>query len=217
MRYLLLFSLAILFSGCTPTIVGIEQEGYLMVEAEDFARQEASKVRKWHVVSTNKQPSKRLVDPDEQHHATASGQAYLEALPDTRVTHDDKLIGGTNFSNIPGKIAILSYPVRFNSPGRYYVWVRAYSTGSEDNGIHVGLDGAWPESGQRMQWCEGKNKWTWASKQRTQEVHCGVPELIYLDIPTAGYHTINFSLREDGFEFDAFVLSKEYVSPEERP
>lgn len=110
-------------------------------------------------------------------------------------------------------MAILHYRIYINNPGRYYVWVRAYSTGTEDNGIHVGINGEWPESGQRLQWCEGKNDWTWESKQRTQEQHCGVPELIYLDIPEAGLHDIQFSMREDGFEFDKFVLTKTYQKP----
>jgi hypothetical protein len=93
------------------------------------------------------------------------------------------------------------------------VWVRAHSTGSEDNGIHVGLNGEWVPSGQRMQWCEGKKQWSWASKQRTKEVHCGVEQLIYLDIPTTGLHTISFSMREDGFEFDKFILTKVFETP----
>lgn len=213
----LLLALLLPLLACQPKPRGVERDGYLRVEAEDYERQHSDAVRKWHLVSAKEQPAKNLVDPDESHHATASGQAYLEALPDTRVTHQDKLIKGTNFSNVPGKMAILDYPVSFTNPGRYYVWVRAFSSGAEDNGIHVGLNGEWPESGQRMQWCEGKNKWTWESKQRTKAVHCGEPELIYLDIPSAGIHTISFSLREDGFEFDAFVLSQEYVSPEARP
>ncbi len=40
---------------------------------------------------------------------TASNGMYIEILPDTRVTHDDELIG------------------------------------AEDNGLHVGMDGKWPE------------------------------------------------------------------------
>jgi hypothetical protein len=111
-------------------------------------------------------------------------------------------------------MAILHYKVQINNPGKYYVWVRAYSTGTEDNGIHVGIDGTWPESGQRLQWCDGKHAWTWESKQRTHEVHCGVPELIYLDIKQAGEHEIQFSMREDGFEFDKFVLTKAFEKPE---
>ena len=111
-------------------------------------------------------------------------------------------------------MACINDKEHFNNPGKYYVWVRAHSTGSEDNGVHVGIDGEWPESGLRMQWCEGKNQWTWASKQRTEEQHCGVPGQIFLEVNEAGLHTISFSMREDGFEMDKFVLSKEYIEPE---
>ncbi|MDZ7605447.1 MAG: hypothetical protein U5K79_07615 [Cyclobacteriaceae bacterium] len=148
-----------------------------------------------------------LPDSDSNHAETASNQAYLEVLPDTRVTHDDKLTNGVNFTNEPGEMAVLSYKIDFNTTGRYYVWVRAFSTGTEDNGVHVGIDNQWPESGRRMQWCEGKNQWTWASKQRTEANHCGEPYLIFLDVDTKGEHTIQFSMREDGFEFDKFILT----------
>ena len=65
-----------------------------------------------------------------------------------------------------------------------------------------------------MQWCEDKNQWTWASKQRTAQEHCGVERLIYLQIDNPGLHKISFSMREDGFEFDKWILSKEYQVPE---
>lgn len=60
-------------------------------------------------------------DGDDNHAATASGRAYVEVLPDTRRAHDDKLIAGENFSNQAGEMAILAYPVHFNTAGRYYV------------------------------------------------------------------------------------------------
>ena len=167
-------------------------------EAEHFHSQTSDDVRKWVVVDKNS---------NEKAAQEAGGLAYLHCQPDTRTTHDDKLIKGTNFSDKPGQMAVLTYSVRFKKPGRYYVWVRAYSTGSEDNGVHVGLNGTWPESGQRMQWCQGKNKWTWSGSQRTAEVHCGVPHLIYLDIPKAGKQEVTFSMREDGFRMDAFLLT----------
>ncbi|MEM9928289.1 MAG: hypothetical protein AAF840_00590 [Bacteroidota bacterium] len=214
MRYLIFLFLAFGFFSCSPQ-PPVEVNGYIMVEAEDYRIQNLDVIRRW--VRIDGRTTTEGADPDPDHHRTASGGAYLEALPDTRVTHDDELIPGTNFSNEPGKMAVLNYPIEFTTPGRYYVWVRAYSTGSEDNGIHVGLNGEWPASGQRLQWCEGKNAWTWESKQRTQEVHCGEPKLIYLDIPEKGIHTISFSLREDGFEFDAFVLEQAYEQPGERP
>lgn len=185
-----------------------ERDGLLVVEAESLVRQTKDEVRRWYVISGDR-TSPAEPDPDPSHAATASGGAYLEILPDTRVTHDDKLEHGVSFSNLPGKVAVLDYPVRIYSPGRYYVWVRAYSTGTEDNGIHVGIDGEWPESGQRLQWCEGKRDWRWESKQRTAEAHCGVPHMIYLDIMEPGERVISFSMREDGFEFDKWVMTLE--------
>jgi hypothetical protein len=174
-----------------PPDVFVEKDGQIAIEAENYHAQERDEIRKWH----------RKEEP------AASGGAFLHILPDTRVTHADKLIHGQNFSNKPGVLAILSYKVRFTTPGRYYVWVRAFSTGAEDNSIHVGLNGEWPESGQRIQFCEGKRQWWWESRQRTQEQHCGVPGMIYLDIPAPGEHTIQFSMREDGFRFDQFLLT----------
>ena len=194
-----------------------ETEGKLVVEAEDFYKQSKSEIRQWYRTTEDYAPVVGR-DEDGNHSATASGNTYIEILPDTRVTHADSLIRGENFSNEPGKMAIVHYKVKINNPGRYYVWVRAFSTGGEDNGIHVGLNGEWPEHGQRMQWCEGKNEWTWASKQRTKAVHCGVPQEIYLDIAESGAHEIQFSMREDGFEFDTFILTKDAdYSPEDDP
>lgn len=182
-----------------------EKDGFLKVEAEAFHKQTATDIRQWYI--TNPDSKFNFKDADENHAATASGKSYIEILPDTRTNHDEKLIGGENFSNEPGKLAIVRYKVAISTPGRYYIWARAHSTGTEDNGVHVGLNGEWPNSGKRMQWCEGKNEWTWASKQRTKEVHCGVPGMIYLDIDKAGEHEIQFSMREDGFEMDQWLMT----------
>ncbi|SHJ23267.1 hypothetical protein [Pseudozobellia thermophila] len=185
-----------------------EIDGYVAVEAEDFYKQSHTGIRQWYRTTEGYAPHIEK-DKDENHSLTASGRTYIELLPDTRITHDDPLIKGENFSNEPGKMAIVHYKVNINNPGRYYVWVRAFSTGTEDNGLHVGLNGTWPEHGRRMQWCDGKKQWTWASRQRTKEEHCGVPKEIYLDIPRSGLHEIQFSMREDGFEFDRFILTKD--------
>jgi hypothetical protein len=193
-----------------------EKDGLVAVEAEHFIRQTHTDKRRWYVTTRDVTPNVSS-DGDENHAASASGGAYLEVLPDTRRNHSEKLISGENFSNEPGKMAVVSYKVHFNTPGRYYVWVRAFSTGSEDNGLHVGLDGAWPASGRRLQWCEGKQSWRWDSKQRTQKVHCGEPYKIYLDIATPGVRTISFSMREDGFEFDKWLMTtdREMARPED--
>lgn len=192
----------------TDQLIFEEKNGIAAVEAELFYKQSLTEKRQWYIASRGNLPA---ISPDHnpQYHSGASQNSYVEILPDTRVTHDDQLIAGENFSNKAGEMAVLHYRVKINQPGRYYVWVRAFSTGSEDNGIHVGLNGSWPEHGQRMQWCEGKNQWTWASKQRTEKEHCGVPKEIYLDINKAGVYEIQFSMREDGFEMDKFFLTSD--------
>lgn len=207
-----LFILVLMFPGLLFAKVPGEKKGVVAIEAEHFFNQNNDEIRKWVVISENSKSD--MQNTDSKISATASGKKYISVLPDTRVTHDDKLIQGENFSPEPGKMAVVSYKIKFKNPGKYFVWVRAFSSGSEDNGIHVGINGQWPESGQRMQWCDGKNEWTWASKQRTEANHCGEEQLIYLEIPSAGEHIISFSMREDGFRFDKFVLSKAYKIPE---
>ncbi|MEM8893585.1 MAG: hypothetical protein AAGC88_03340, partial [Bacteroidota bacterium] len=180
----------------------------IAVEAEFFYKQTKTDVRKWYRSSKIEKPVAGQ-DGDAMHVYGSSNNAYLEILPDTRTTHDDALVKGENFSDKPGQLAVLHYKVKFDSPGRYYVWARAFSTGSEDNGVHIGINGQWPSSGRRLQWCDGKKQWTWSNKQRTKEVHCGIPDSVYLDVPSAGEHDVQFSMREDGFEFDKFLLTKD--------
>lgn len=144
----------------------------------------------------------------EDHTKQASGNSYIEALPDTRIKHDDPLIHGENFFPIAGVGGIVSYKVKITNPGKYYIWGQAFSSGTEDNGLHVGIDNEWPESGARMQWCDGKNQWTWSSAQRVPDNHCGVPNTIYLNIDKPGEYIISFSMREDGFELDRWMMTK---------
>ncbi len=186
-------------------VVFEETDGFLTIEAEHFFKQTHTDKRAWYITSSKAAPQVQP-DADPPHVAGASGGAYVEALPDTRRNEKEKLVNGENFSNTPGQMAILYYKAYFNTPGRYYVWVRTFSTGTEDNSIHVGLDGAWPEHGQRMQFGR-TNQWKWDNRQRTEKVHTGVPLEIYLDIEKPGEHIIQFSMREDGFEFDKFIFT----------
>ena len=188
-----------------PDLVFDEVEGIVSVEAEHFYKQEITDQRAWHITTSKDVPDLKP-DPDPAHIAGASGGAYLEALPDTRTNHSEKLIKGENFTDEPGRMAVLYYKVNFKTPGRYYVWVRSFSTGGEDNGVHVGLNGEWPESGQRWQTME-KNQWSWDCRQRTSEEHAGVAMQLFLDIAKGGEQEIMISMREDGFEMDKFVLA----------
>ena len=203
-----------LLSHAQDSVVFKESGGFVAVEAEHFFKQTETETRAFYLTTAETTPDIKP-DGDPSHVAGASGGAYIEILPDTRRTHGDKLIRGTNFSPDPGKMAVVHYQVNFQTPGKYYVWVRAHSTGSEDNGLHVGIDGTWPASGQRLQWCEGKKTWRWDSKQRTAEHHCGEPHKIFLEVKEPGEHTISFSMREDGFEFDKWFMTtdREFQRP----
>ncbi len=197
-RFLLLLSLLILSTtGYAQEFVAVK------VEAESFS----AKHPDWRRVTSTSTPNVRP-DPDGSHAGSASGRAYMELLPDTRVTHSDRLITNSNFWGEAGTGPSLTYSVNIPEAGRYIVFAKAYSTGTEDNGIHVGLNNRNPASGHRMQWCSGKNNWTWSSAQRTSSNHCGSPRTIYLDFTFAGANTITFSAREDGFELDQFILLK---------
>ena len=194
LNFIISFFVLNTFNFAQDTLIFSDINGIIAVEAEHFYSQEKNLRRQWYSQTLD---SSQDIQPDldSNHSTTASNEAYLEILPDTRVTHNDSLVHGVSFSDIPGILGIISYKVNFNKSGRYYVWVRAYSSGTEDNGIHVGIDGTWPKTSKKMQWCDGKNSWYWESKQRTDANHCGEPYKIFLDVKEHGVHTISFSMR----------------------
>lgn len=177
----------------------------LVVEAEDHS----SKEERW--VLTEPTTPAQENDPDANHSDQAVGQAYLELLPDTRVTHEDEFGPPTAIWNQPGTGPKASYPLTFPEAGRYYVHLRAFSTGTEDNGIHVGLNNEWPNSGARMQFCTAGQGWSWSGRQRDSGGFgpCGALKTIWVTVEEAGEHVFMISGREDGFEVDRIMLIKD--------
>ncbi len=203
----------------TSSKIFLEQDGLVAIEAEVYdSIDNKGSSKSWHLTTKDKTPNINP-DPDPSHASNASGAAYMEILPDTRVYgHNDKqpedaIIregANTNFHAKGGQGPTVNYRVFFNTPGTYYVWMRAFSTGKEDNGVHVGINNTWPATGERVQWCTGKNKWTWTRAQRNnpKEFHCGGKGEIRINIPSKGIHTISVSMREDGFELDKIIMAK---------
>ena len=184
-----------------------EKDGMLEIEAENYHyKNNNSTKRNWVVRSLNDKISKTVSKVN--YSKSANKNSYIQALPDTRVTHDDQLILGENFFPVSGTGGVISYKIKINNPGKYYVWVNALSSGTEDNGVHVGFNENWQESGARMQWCAGKNNWTWSSAQRMPDNHCGKEKTIYLNFDKSGEYVLSFSMREDGFKMDRFILTK---------
>ncbi|NND89587.1 MAG: hypothetical protein HKN42_01890 [Granulosicoccus sp.] len=177
----------------------------VVVEAEDHS----IKDERW--ILTEPGTPDQENDPDPNHSDLAVGQAYLELLPDMRVTHADEFGEPTSLWDQPGTGPRAEYPLYFPEAGRYYVHVRAFSTGTEDNGLHVGLNGDFPASGARLQFCTAGQGWAWSSRQRNAGGvgPCGARKTIWVSVPDAGVHTFMISAREDGFEIDRIMLIKD--------
>src|SRR5262249_44522953 len=93
----------------------------------------------------------------------------------------------------------LQYQVQFTTPGTYYVWVRAWADDDNDNSVHVGLDGQAVESADRVS-TNQYGGWVWFDTTMAGAVAT-------LVVPSAGVHTINVWMREDGFRLDRLLLT----------
>jgi hypothetical protein len=157
-------------------------------------------------------------DPDAIDPAEAKSGAYVEALPDRRRDDSEPGTGELGVVNNPDNAAALHYRVLFHQTGRYYVWGHARGLGPAANGIHLGIDGTWPDndlvdpSSMRMQFPNG---WAWTQNRRGGTQHTGVSGTnevsvrdanIWLQIDRPGVHTITWAMREDGLELDKFVM-----------
>ena len=67
-----------------------EIDGVVAVEAEHFVSQEKAGVRAFHVTTPTQHP-RADSDGDNPHWIGASGNAYVEVLPDTRRNHGEPL------------------------------------------------------------------------------------------------------------------------------
>jgi hypothetical protein len=177
----------------------------LVFEAED----DNSRAERW--VLMNSSTPEQENDPDANHSDGASGGAYIEMLPDMRVTHDDEFGPPTAIWHEPGGGPEAHYTMNFPEAGRYYVHIRAYSTGTEDNGIHVGINDTWPDSGKRMQFCTAGLEWQWSGRQRDSggAGACGADKTIWITVEEPGEQTFMITPREDGFEADRIMLIKD--------
>ena len=178
----------------------------LMREAEDYDYLEpGNALSSWQLTSETTTPDVPP-DPDGNHWQGASGDAYLEALPDLTVREGEG--DDIGFYPDPGD-GIVGYRVNFPQPGTYFIWVRAYPTGGgRDNSVHVGLDSVFPVSGRALQFPSNPGGWVWSSNKRDCGPNVfGSPNTAFLEVDSAGEHEVLISLREDGFEFDQWVLT----------
>lgn len=196
-------------------LVHQEVDGMVVVEAEHFTKQQRDQIRRWYLNSAQHTPAAKP-DGDPVNVDGAGGGAYMEALPDTFVTDDDRAIDGINLGLNPGSVGVLGYKVNFSQPGRYYIWSRMRSDDEEDNTMNAGLNDEWPASAKCLQFQKHTKKWQWGNVIRDPKGPSYPRLLAWLDVPSAGIHTVMFSMREDGQCFDRFILTtnKDFAKPE---
>ncbi|HEV2864292.1 MAG TPA: malectin domain-containing carbohydrate-binding protein [Pyrinomonadaceae bacterium] len=91
------------------------------------------------------------------------------------------------------------YQIQFTTPGTYYVWLRAWAANTNNNSVNVGLDGQPTTTSDRIS-IGTFNAWTWV--QGTMD-----GPVATLVVPTAGQHTVNVWMREDGMWIDRMLLT----------
>ena len=91
--------------------------------------------------------------------------------------------------------------MQFSTPGTYYVWPRGLATNGGNDSVHVGLDGQAVASAARMTFPSASYS-SWAWFQSTMD-----GPVATLQVTSAGLHTINVWMREDGFRLDRLLLT----------
>ena len=120
----------------------------------------------------------------------ASGGKAMEASPNTNGNIDSGYVASS---------PQLRYQVDFVNAGVHYVWIRGKGPTSRDDSLHVGLNGAAVSTADRI--TDFTAAWTWSKDTMDGAV-------AQINIPSAGVHTINVWMREDGILLDKLVLTR---------
>jgi lysophospholipase L1-like esterase len=92
----------------------------------------------------------------------------------------------------------LDYRVNFVQTGTHYVWVRGYADRSNNNSVHVGLDGTEISSSEDLGF-PTNSVWTWV----------GGAGVASFEVLSPGIHTVNVWMRETGFRIDKLVVTSD--------
>ncbi|GAB4526497.1 MAG: hypothetical protein Kow0063_00810 [Anaerolineae bacterium] len=123
---------------------------------------------------------------------TWGGSPGMKAMPDSGLNQN------TNYAaNSPE----LQYQANFDASGTYYVWVYGRGPSGDSDSVHVGLDGAEIATADRI------SSFPSSSVNWSNSTMDGVRASI--DVPSAGLHTLNVWMREDGFEIYKLLLTND--------
>lgn len=120
-----------------------------------------------------------------------SRNGFMRAEPD-----DDTSVNGPQ---APTESPRLDYVVDFATTGTHYVWIRGLSPNSSGNRVHMGMDFTVLATGIGGNGFSSNN-WEWVEVDESSV-------RVAINVATAGLHTINVWMDEDGFMFDKMVLT----------
>ncbi|NQV34282.1 MAG: discoidin domain-containing protein, partial [Phycisphaeraceae bacterium] len=106
---------------------------------------------------------------------------------------------GGHSSNYAANSERLEYEINFVKTGPHYVWILAWAASGSDDSCHAGLDGEETPLSDNLSGWNSSYEWNNGRYQR--------PERAQIDIDSAGVHTLNIWVREDGLIIDKIVLT----------
>lgn len=119
------------------------------------------------------------------------GEGYLHAEPDNGTTRS------TDYTTLAPR---LDYRVTFSAPGTYYLWARTQHDNTNEDTLHGGIDKTAPATAKTMLNSGAVGQWSW-----TGALSGGGRATIA--VPSAGEHTVNLWMSEDGTRIDRFLLT----------
>ncbi|MEO8429117.1 MAG: hypothetical protein ABI651_18655, partial [Verrucomicrobiota bacterium] len=118
-----------------------------------------------------------------------SGTGALQATPNT---------GANVNTGYAASSPRLDFPVNFVKTGTHYIWIRGIGLSGSDDSCHVGLDGVEIATSDLISGFG--TGWTWSKNTMDGAVAT-------FNIASAGIHTVNVWMREDGFIIDKLLLA----------
>ena len=122
--------------------------------------------------------------------AAASAGKAMHSRPDSGTTIEE---------NNPSPH--LEYSVNFTQTGTHYVWLRVWANSSDDDSAHVGINGVVPNTGDDFD-TDILDQWAWVSAADSDNNFTAT-----INVPSAGVHTFDIWMRQDGLAVDAIILS----------
>jgi hypothetical protein len=121
--------------------------------------------------------------------ASASGGQVLQTAPDN---------GAAIVSDYTTTSPELTFQIAFATPGTYHVWLRGIGPNGNGDSCHAGVDGTAPTTADKMSSFSTSLGWSRSTMDGPTAT---------ISVASAGIHTFNVWMREDGFILDKIVLT----------